>query len=165
MLNQKRVVNMKRKRRLKMGSGADQTREEREKDRDSAWVCIECSGTNIIDISKIGKHIICIAACKHCGHSQDISKVLYEMIMKNKRCSTTTQPSGGSTPSQYALPKGAKELQDLIEHRNMNFALGNIFKAVYRLGTCNHATILYDLNKIVYFAEREIKRITEGGDK
>ena len=65
---------------------------------------------------------------------------------------------GGSTPSQYALPAKAKELQDLIEHRNMNFATGNIFKAIYRLGSCDHATVIYDLNIIIYFAEREKER-------
>lgn len=38
---------------------------------------------------------------------------------------------GGST-SYYELPEGSKELNDLIEHKGMSFALGNIFKACYR---------------------------------
>lgn len=66
---------------------------------------------------------------------------------------------GGSTPSQYALPTGAKELQDLIEHRGMNFAVGNIFKACYRLGTKDGVSAEYDLNKIIFFAKRELARI------
>ena len=66
---------------------------------------------------------------------------------------------GGSTPSQYALPYGAKELQDLIEHREMNFAVGNIFKACYRLGTKDGVSAEYDLNKIIFFARRELARI------
>jgi len=66
--------------------------------------------------------------------------------------------TGGSTPSQYSLPKDAKELQDLIEHRNMNFSIGNIFKACYRLGTKNKPE--YELNKIIWFANRELKRIS-----
>ena len=66
---------------------------------------------------------------------------------------------GGSTPSQYALPPGAKELQDLIEHREMNFAVGNIFKACYRLGTKDGVSAEYDLNKIIFFAKRELARI------
>lgn len=66
---------------------------------------------------------------------------------------------GGSTPSQYSLPEGVKELQDLIEYKKMNFALGNIFKAVYRMGSCNHASKEYDLNKIIWFANRELDRI------
>ena len=66
---------------------------------------------------------------------------------------------GGSTPHQYSIPSDAKELQDLIEYRNMNFAIGNIFKACYRMGRKEGADELYDLNKIIFFAEREKKRI------
>jgi len=74
----------------------------------------------------------------------------------------TTQGNGGSTPKQYGLPEGAKELQDLIEHREMNFALGNIFKAVYRLGNCDHSDDIRDLNKIIWFAQRELDRRKNG---
>lgn len=67
-------------------------------------------------------------------------------------------PSGGGSSSYYELPEGAKELQDLIEHRDMNFAQGNIFKAVYRLGKKGN-DLEYDLNKIIWFAQRELDRI------
>ncbi|WP_353413893.1 hypothetical protein [Brucella sp. NBRC 12953] len=60
---------------------------------------------------------------------------------------------GGST-SYYELPDGASELNDLIEHKGMSFALGNIFKACYRFGEKDAASRLYDLNKIIFFAER-----------
>ena len=40
---------------------------------------------------------------------------------------------GGST-KYYDIPEGAKDLQDLIEHKNMSFGLANIFKACYRFG-------------------------------
>lgn len=60
---------------------------------------------------------------------------------------------GGST-SYYELPTGATELNDLIEHKGMSFALGNIFKACYRFGEKDAASRMYDLNKIIYFAER-----------
>ena len=66
---------------------------------------------------------------------------------------------GGSTPSQYALPEGATELQDLIEAKGMNFAMGNIFKAAYRYGNCSHSDKKRDLNKILWFANRELKRL------
>ena len=36
----------------------------------------------------------------------------------------------------------------------MSFARGNIFKAVYRLGEKNGIDDEYDLNKIIYYAER-----------
>ena len=59
---------------------------------------------------------------------------------------------GGSTPHQYSIPSDAKELQDLIKYRN-------IFKACYRMGRKEGADELYDLNRIIFFAEREKKRI------
>lgn len=71
---------------------------------------------------------------------------------------------GGSTPSQYGLPEGAKELQDLIEFREMNFAIGNIFKARYRQGTCSHSDAARDLRKIVWFAQRELARVEKTSD-
>jgi hypothetical protein len=66
---------------------------------------------------------------------------------------------GGSTPSQYGFPAHATELQDLIEHRGMNFAMGNIFKACYRDGTCSHSDAIRDMRKIIWFAGRELARL------
>ena len=62
---------------------------------------------------------------------------------------------GGST-SYYELPKNARELQDLIEFKDMGFSLGNILKATYRLGNCDHSDRIRDLNKIIWFANREL---------
>ena len=73
--------------------------------------------------------------------------------------SSTTVKSDGWSTSYYELPRGASELQDLIEQRQMNFSVGNIFKAAYRLGRKDGATTLYDLNKIRWYAEREIARL------
>ena len=67
---------------------------------------------------------------------------------------------GGSCPSQYRFPHGFTEIQDLVEHRNMNFAVGNIFKACYRMCNCTHSDAERDLNKILWFAKRELDRIT-----
>tara|TARA_R110002096_G_scaffold434707_2_gene657608 strand:+ start:131 stop:400 length:270 start_codon:yes stop_codon:yes gene_type:complete len=66
--------------------------------------------------------------------------------------------TGGST-KYYELPDDAKELQDLIEHKNMNFAVANIFKAAYRLGQKEGNTDEYELNKIKFFAQRELDRL------
>jgi predicted house-cleaning noncanonical NTP pyrophosphatase (MazG superfamily) len=66
--------------------------------------------------------------------------------------------NGGST-DYYKLPAGAKDLQDLIEFKNMNFSQGNIFKAMYRSGVEHHSTYERDLNKIIFFAKRELNRI------
>jgi hypothetical protein len=67
--------------------------------------------------------------------------------------------SDGGSASYYELPIWAQELGDLIEHKNMNFNRGNIFKAAYRLGDKEGSSELYDLRKIVWFAEREIARL------
>jgi hypothetical protein len=65
----------------------------------------------------------------------------------------------GGSADYYQLPEGATELQDLIEARGMNFAIGNIFKAAYRLGADSSlSNPIRDLKKIVWFAEREITR-------
>ena len=71
--------------------------------------------------------------------------------------------SDGGKTSYYQLPEGATELNDLIEHKAMSFALGNIFKACYRFGEKDAASRMYDLNKIIYFAER-LKKL-EGARK
>jgi len=74
---------------------------------------------------------------------------------------TPIKSDGGPT-SYYELPEGATELNDLIEHKGMSFARGNIMKAVFRLGEKDGATTVYDLNKIIYFAERLKKMVAKG---
>lgn len=64
---------------------------------------------------------------------------------------------GGST-DYYKIPQGATDLQDLIEHKDMNFSIGNIFKACYRLGEKSGAPKDYDLRKIIFFAQRELNK-------
>ena len=70
---------------------------------------------------------------------------------------------GGST-DYYDLPEGVKDIGDLIEYKDMSFNLGNIFKACYRLGSKEGTEVLYDINKIIYFANR-IKRQIENESK
>ena len=50
-------------------------------------------------------------------------------------------------------------MQDLIEHREMNFAMGNIFKACYRYGHKANTSKEYDLDKIIWYAQREKARL------
>lgn len=68
---------------------------------------------------------------------------------------------GGST-DYYRLPEGATELGHLISQKGMSFARGNIFKACYRLGAKSDAEVLYDLNKIKFFAEELISMYHKG---
>lgn len=85
----------------------------------------------------------------------------FELVNQEQECLTfdkTEDGPGGSTPGQYELPKTAVELQDLIEYRDMNFAIGNIFKACYRMGEKSAVDKAYDLRKIIWFAKRELAR-------
>ena len=67
--------------------------------------------------------------------------------------------NGGST--DYYKILDYKDLQDIIEARNMNFAQGNILKAAFCFNVGRHEGTSYEreLNKIIYFTERELKRI------
>ena len=85
---------------------------------------------------------------------EELRKPLFPAIQDAK--------AGGSNVKQYWLPKGAKELQDLIEYRGMNFAQGNIFKAQYRAGHCSHSDELRDARKTLWFAQREVERLSNG---
>lgn len=79
--------------------------------------------------------------------------------------------SDGSTADYYVLPENAKELQDLISHRNMNAQIGEIFRACFRYGLAEHSTMLRDAKKIQFYANAEVARLEkvlaedEGWDK
>ena len=67
--------------------------------------------------------------------------------------------SDGSTAAYYELPKGAKELQDLISHRDMNAQIGEVFRSCYRYGIASHSDKLRDAKKIKFYIDAEIKRL------
>jgi hypothetical protein len=69
--------------------------------------------------------------------------------------------SDGSTASYYELPKKAKELQDLISHKNMNAQIGEIFRSTYRYGQSSHSSELRDAKKIRFYIDAEIKRLEQ----
>ena len=72
---------------------------------------------------------------------------------------TSEEDLTGGSSNYYQLPKDAKEIADLIEHKDMSFNVGNIFKAAYRLGDKKGTTALYDIEKILWFAQRELDRV------
>jgi len=94
--------------------------------------------------------------CRDCMFS---SKNKAEFHKWNRTTAVPEETPGGSTPSQYRFPKEYCEIQDLIEHRAMNFSIGNIFKACFRLNNCGHSDAVRDLNKILWFAQRELNRV------
>ena len=91
------------------------------------------------------------------NYQLDIKK----MTEEPKGCNPESikQQNNGGSSDWYLLPDDAKTLQDLIEHRNMNGAVKDMFKACYRLGIKTEDE-LRDLNKTAYYALREIGRVS-----
>lgn len=75
----------------------------------------------------------------------------------------TITSDGGST-DYYVLPDHATELKHLISARDMSFARGNVFKACYRLGEKDGASLEYDLRKMLFFVQEMIE-MHERGDR
>lgn len=82
----------------------------------------------------------------------------HESIIKMSRQAEKIVSDGKAT-SYYDFPIGAVTLNDLIEYKEMSFARGNIFKAIYRLGEKDGINDEYDLNKIIYYAERMLNSL------
>ena len=68
--------------------------------------------------------------------------------------------NGGST-DYYKFDPEWVECGDVIEAREMNYNQGNIFKSAFCFNQGRHEATdaTRELNKIVYFAQRELKRI------
>lgn len=62
-------------------------------------------------------------------------------------------PTGWSS-NYYKLPEGAEELDDLIVDKGMHWHIANIFKACYRMGRKSSVDPMYDINKILWFAQK-----------
>jgi hypothetical protein len=70
------------------------------------------------------------------------------------------------TVDYYKIKPEWKNIQDVTEAKNLNFAQGNILKAAWCLGERRHIGTNYDreLDKIIWFAFREKERIKIGAD-
>lgn len=88
----------------------------------------------------------------------DFQESYHESILKMTKEANKIISDGKAT-EYYDFPIGATTLNDLIEFKEMSFARGNIFKAAYRLGEKSGIDDIYDLNKIIYYAERMINVI------
>lgn len=63
--------------------------------------------------------------------------------------------NNGGVTDYYKLDPEWECVQDIIEDKDMSWNIANVFKSCFRLGGNHHSTKLRDLNKIIYFAERE----------
>ena len=68
--------------------------------------------------------------------------------------------NGGST-DYYKLKPEWKDGMDIIEDRKMNYAQGNILKVAMTFNVGRHDATNYEreLNKIIFFAQRELDRL------
>lgn len=66
--------------------------------------------------------------------------------------------SDGGSSEYYLIPDGARDALDIIDSKKMSFGVGNIFKACFRLGEKYGVDPVYDLNKIIFFATRELEK-------
>ena len=116
--------------------------------------------THKIECQKMLHCNLRIPCSVNCDDYVPCLNVVEEIEGLTKEYKESKEVPGGSTPSQYQLPNNATDLQDLIEHRGMNFAQGNIFKAQYRRGLCSHSDELRDAIKTLWFAQREVDRLS-----
>ena len=65
----------------------------------------------------------------------------------------------GLHSSYYDVPKKAKDVVDLMNHKSMNHSVGEAFCALYRLH--DKDTPKRNLEKVVYYAKRELKRLAK----
>ena len=82
------------------------------------------------------------------------------IILEENKNSNNSINNGGST-DYYKFKANWKECQDIIESRELNFSQGNIFKSAFcfNIGRHNATDYQRELNKIIYFANRELERI------
>lgn len=81
----------------------------------------------------------------------------FEVSSNNENSSKN---NGGDT-DYYKLDISWVECGDIIEARKMNYNQGNIFKAAFTFNIGRHKATSYEreLNKIIWFANRELNRI------
>jgi hypothetical protein len=77
-----------------------------------------------------------------------------ELALHNKAKKPLLTEADGGPAEYYDFPPNAITLNDLIEHKGMDFHRGNIFKACWRYGTKSGTTKEYDARKIIYSGAR-----------
>lgn len=68
-----------------------------------------------------------------------------------------TIKSTGGHSSYYDIPDWVENIGDAIRYKKMSYEIANIFKSCYRFGEKEGAEKEYDLNKIIYFAQKELE--------
>jgi hypothetical protein len=113
----------------------------------------------ISKVSQCGRKVSVTSLSNEWTHNL-MPSYIYTLVDTHEH--THTKELSGSDADYYKLPKDAKDLMDLIEHRKMSFSEGNIFKAIWRLGGKPGVDKIYDLDKIIFFANRLKGEIENG---
>ena len=68
--------------------------------------------------------------------------------------------NGGANTSYYQLDPSWKEVQDIIEAKQYNYAEGNILKVAFTLNSGRHSgtSRARDLRKLIYFTNRLLQQ-------
>lgn len=76
---------------------------------------------------------------------------------------TGKSENNGGVTDYYKIDPEWESAQDIIESRDMNFSQGNIFKVAFTFNVGRHKGTDYerDLNKIIYFANRELELLNK----
>lgn len=110
-----------------------------------------CANKTLLDLSPIGPEF-------REETFESTGQYLADADIAFIKLGTSPAEKGGST-SYYDLPPNPTTLQDLIEHRNMNGSIKDIFKACYRLGQKDGMTDIDDVTKMAYYSLRELGRL------
>lgn len=110
-----------------------------------------CANKTLLDLSPIGPEFRDEAF-------ESTGQYLADADIAFMKLGPSQVEKGGST-SYYDLPPNPTTLQDLIEYRNMNGSIKDIFKACYRLGQKDGMTDIDDVTKMAYYSLRELGRL------
>lgn len=85
------------------------------------------------------------------------------MTNSDRNVPIDTSINNGGATDYYDIPTGFTTHMDVVEQRDMNYAQGNIYKVACTFNVGRHSATDYEreLNKIVFFANRELKRISK----
>lgn len=119
----------------------------------------KCPACNI----HLNESMFCVKCCSKWTKSESGKEESDEAFMAwaiaQDKIEEESHNNGGDT-DYYKIPSGAEYCQDIIESREMNFSQGNILKAAFCFGIKRgNSDYERDLNKIIWFANRELERI------
>ena len=135
---------------------------------ENRYKCPECD-------TPLNESMFCVKCCSKWTKMVDVATKHSELIDAAQKIASacflteydlshfdnmkSSHNNGGDT-DYYLIPDNTKYCQDIIESRNMNFSQGNIFKAAFCFGIQRgNSDYERDLNKIIWFANRELERI------